>query len=31
MFQEYYDHGPITDEAEAASIVESLLGEFKRV
>lgn len=31
MFQEHYDHGPIPDEAEAASIVESLLGEFKRV
>lgn len=31
MFQEYYDHGPIPEDEEAASIVESLLGEFKRV
>ena len=31
MFQEYYDRGPIPDDAEVASVVESLLGEFKRV
>lgn len=30
MFQEYYDHGPIPEDAEVASVVESLLGEFKR-
>ena len=31
MFQEYYDNGPIPDDAEVASILESMLGEFKRV
>ena len=31
MFQEYYDNGPVMDDEEVASIVESLLGEFKRV
>lgn len=31
MFQEYYDRGPEPDVEEAASIVESLLGEFKCV
>lgn len=30
MFQEYYDHGPILEDAEVASVVESILGEFKR-
>lgn len=31
MFQEYYDRGSEPDVEEAASIVESLLGEFKCV
>lgn len=26
MFQEYYDHEPIPDDAEVASVVESILG-----